>query len=1004
MTLGAAPPSRRSSSMNRLLPILRLLCLGFLALMSALTVAAAATASAPPLDDPTHFLSQYKIDLWQTEQGLPLNTVQALLQTRDGKLWVGTAGGLARFDGTRFKTFSGAEAPFMASEPVFGLMQDHDGALWIGHSKGAAVYRDGRFETVVTTEMTAGRRVWAFAQAADGTVWIATENGLLHWSKGETKRYQEADGLPTNRLRALAFDRKGVLWIATANGLVSFVDGHFKVLNPGNGFPHLQVRSVLADPKGGVWAATAGGGLARVDGDEIKVYGLADGLPTDQLTALTLDARGDLWIGTWGSGVIRMRRDGDGLHFDSVSSAEGLAGSQIWSLQVDREGSVWVGTWVGGLNRLRNRAFVLIGTPEGLSHDNVRSVLAGRSNVMWVATAGGGLNRIADGRITTLGRKEGLPTEEISSLHEDADGTLWIGTYTAGVVSLNQGRIETFGVAEGLPGNEVRAIYRDSKGVLWVGTRAGLARFEGPGFVAVTAAGLPQEGISAILEDHKGTLWFGTTGQGLVQLRGGVFRTLSTKDGLVSNWIMALYEDKASTLWIGTNGEGMNRLGTDGKITGIRTRDGLWDGLSQTILEDGQGYLWMSCNRGFYRVARADLDAFAQGRLAQVSSAGFGPGDALRSTTFAGGLQAAGAIDAAGRLWLPSSNGLVIADPRHLPGLGTPPGVQIEDVVVDGASQATDEPVVLQPGTAALAVRYAATTLLLADRMRFRYRMKGLTRDWVDAGSSREVNFPALPHGRYQFEVEASTDGIRWQPGAPLAITVKPRFFQTIWFYCLAVIAFASLIAAGERWRTRSLLTRQRDMERLVAQRTDELREANQHLSRLSFSDALTGLANRRRFNEALQDEWRRAHRQRRPLSLVIADIDAFKRYNDLLGHLEGDRCLVEVASVFANAVRRAGDLAARYGGEEFVVLLPNVDHAHALGVAEDIRAACEALAIPHPESPASAVVTLSLGVACCVPGDGVAIESLISSADAALYRAKEEGRNRISGDGLPRR
>ncbi|MDY0745667.1 two-component regulator propeller domain-containing protein [Paucibacter sp. R3-3] len=989
--------------MNRLLLILRWLSLGFLALMSALAVVPARAADAPPLDDPTHFLSQYKIDLWQTEQGLPLNTVQTLLQTRDGKLWVGTAGGLARFDGVRFKTFSGTEAPFMASEPVFGLMQDRDGALWIGHSKGAAVYRDGRFETVITSEMTASRRVWAFAQAADGAIWMATEHGLLRWTKDATKLYQQADGLPTDRLRALAFDRKGVLWIATTNGLVSFADGHFKVLNPANGFPHLQVRSVLADPKGGVWAATAGGGLAHVDGDEIKVYGLAEGLPTDQLTALTLDARGDLWIGTWGSGVLRMRQDGDGVHFSSVSSPEGLAGSQIWSLQVDREGSVWVGTWVGGLNRLRNRAFVLIGSAEGLVHDNVRSVLVGRSNVMWVGTAGGGLNRIADGHITPLGRKEGLPTDEISSLHEDADGTLWIGTYTSGVVSLKpgqQGQIETFGVAEGLPGNEVRSVYRDSKGVLWVGTRSGLARFEGSGFVPVTAPGLPQEGISAILEDRSGTLWFGTTGQGLVQLRDGVFKTLTSKDGLVSNWIMALYEDKDSTLWIGTNGEGMNRLGKDGKIASIRTRDGLWDGLSQTILEDRQGYLWMTCNRGFYRVARADLDAFAQGRLEQVHSAGFGPGDALRSTTFAGGLQSAGAVDAAGRLWLPSSNGLVIVDPRHLPGLGTPPGVRIEDIVVDGASQAADAPVVLEPGTTALTIRYAATTLLLADRMRFHYRMKGPTRDWVDAGSSREVNFPELPHGRYQFEVEASTDGIRWQPAAPLSITVKPRFFQTIWFYCLAVIAFASLIAAGERWRTRRLLARQRDMERLVAQRTDELREANQHLSRLSFSDALTGLANRRRFNEALHDEWRRAHRQRKPLALVMADIDAFKRYNDLLGHLEGDRCLVEVAAVFAHAVRRAGDLAARYGGEEFVVLLPNVDYADALGVAEDLRAACEALAIPHPESPAGAVVTLSLGVACCVPGDGVAIESLISAADAALYRAKKEGRNRTVGDG----
>jgi diguanylate cyclase (GGDEF)-like protein len=962
---------------------------------------AAPSVSAPALDDPTFALSQYKIDLWQTEQGLPLNTVQALLQTRDGSLWVGTAGGLARFDGVHFTTFSTAEAPLMASEPVFGFMEDRDGALWIGHSKGAAVYRNGKFEQTISSALSGGRRVWAFVQAADGAVWAATENGLLRRdAKGETKLYQTADGLPTNRLRALAFDRDGVLWIATTGGgLVSFANGHFEVLNPDTGFPHLQVRSVLADPKGGVWAATAGGGLVHVEHGVIKVYGVADGLPTNHLTALAFDARGDLWIGSWGEGVIRMRRDADGAaHFSSISGTQGLAGGQIWSLRVDREGSVWVGTWVGGLNRLRNRAFVLIGTAEGLSHDNVRAVLQGRSNVTWVATSGGGLNRIADGQIATLGKKDGLPTDEISGLYEDHDGTLWIGTYTAGVVRMSQGHIETFGVAEGLPGVEVRAIFRDSKGVLWVGTRSGLARFEGKGFVPVVAPGLPQEGIAAILEDRSGTLWFGTTGQGLARLRDGVFKTLTTKDGLVSNWVIALYEDAASTLWIGTNGEGMNRLGKDGQLTGIRTRDGLWDGLSQTIIEDRQGYLWMSCNRGFYRVARTELDAFAQGRVQKVSSVGFGPGDALRGTTFAGGLQPASAIDSAGRLWLPSSNGLVIVDPKHLPGLGQPPGVRIEELVIDGASQPAGADAVLEAGAASLTLRYTATTLLYADRVRFHYRMEGLTRDWVDAGSSREITFPALPHGRYQFRLEATTDGMHWSAAAPLKIKVRPHFYQTLWFYALAALAFLGLMVAGVRWRTRSLLVHQQEMERLVAQRTEELREANEHLSKLSFSDALTGLANRRRFDEALHDEWRRAHRQRTPLALVIADIDAFKRYNDLLGHLEGDRCLTAVASVFAQAVHRAGDLAARYGGEEFVVLLPNVDHAAALRVAEEIRAACEALAIAHPESPAGSVVTLSLGVASCMPADGLLVESLVSAADAALYRAKQEGRNRVVG------
>lgn len=938
-------------------------------------------------------ITQYKIDGWQTEQGLPLNTVQSLLQTRDGYLWVGTAGGLARFDGVRFTTYDYAQVPSALSQPIFGLMEDAQQNLWVGHSTGAAIYQNGKFQVAISHKVTAGRRVWAFAQASDGVVWAATENGLVRWERGITKVYQQADGLPTNRLRSLAFDRQGTLWIGTTGGgLVSFAADRFKVFNPANGFPHLEVRSVLADPEGGVWAATAGGGLAHVDHGKIKTYTTADGLPTDQLATLASDQFGTLWIGTWGGGVSRM----SGGRFTSISSAGGLAGNQVWSIHVDREGSVWIGTWTGGLNRLRNRTFVALGTAEGLSNDNVRSVLHARNGVTWVSTAGGGLNRIEGNRITTIGKKEGLPTDEIATIHEDRDGSLWIGTYTAGVARLRHGRIETYGVAQGLPNAEIRALFQDRNGTLWVGTRAGLARFTGKGFTPVRENGAPLEGVLAILEDRSGTLWFGTTGQGLVRYRDGHFVALTTADGLVSNWIMALYEDDSSNLWIGTNGQGMNRL-RDGKLAAIRPADGLWDGISQTILEDRQGYLWMTCNRGFYRVSRADLDAFAQGHVKRISSTGFGPGDALRSTTFAGGHQGAGAIDTEGHLWLPSQKGLVIIDPANLPGSGPPPAVRLESVAVEGISAPVDAELVLPPGSVPISIGYTAMTLINAERARFRYQMEGITRGWVDAGRSREVSFPTLPHGTYRFRVAASIDGTHWsETEAALVITVKPYFYQMAWFIVSASFVTLAGIAILLHWRTNNLRARNAEMERLVLNRTEELRLANEQLSRLSFEDALTGLANRRCFDETLDKEWRRAKRLQTPLAVVMADIDDFKLYNDSMGHPAGDRCLAAVADVLRQSVGRAGDLAARYGGEEFVILVPAADHATAMTVAQGLRADCEALAIAHPASTVGPVITLSLGVASCIPSDETSALSLVSQADAALYRAKQEGRNRV--------
>jgi len=268
------------------------------------------------------------------------------------------------------------------------------------------------------------------------------------------------------------------------------------------------------------------------------------------------------------------------------------------------------------------------------------------------------------------------------------------------------------------------------------------------------------------------------------------------------------------------------------------------------------------------------------------------------------------------------------------------------------------------------------------------------------AGLLRALPFPALALGLTQLDSlfhPRAADGPRWREAeTPLPVTVRPRFHETGWFHFLVALAAIGVFAGGVALRMRQLRRRQIEMERLVAQRTEELRQANEHLKQLSFLDALTGLPNRRRFNEAADEEWRRARRTGSPLGLVLADVDAFKRYNDQMGHLKGDECLATVGAVLGASIGRAGDLAARYGGEEFVVLLPGADRDATMRVAEHIRAGIESLAMPHPASPAGPVVTLSLGVAACVPGEENSLAGLIAQADDALYAAKREGRNRV--------
>ena len=938
-------------------------------------------------------LTQAQVDTWQTENGLPQNTVTSIVRTRDGHLWFGTYDGLVRFDGARFTVFDGRTTPLLGTGSTFALMEDRRGTLWIGRSENVVQYEKGAFRKVLGDELGQGT-VWSLCEAPDGTVWGGAGKGLVRWKDGKATLLTKKDGLPAVRLRSVCLDKDGTLWIGTSGaGLVALRDGRVTTWSTETGFPSDQIITVLPDPAGGIWVATAGAGLVRVAGDSRRVYGKADGLPTDQLTALALDAAGSLWIGTWGNGTCRLREGA----FSCLGSPP-LSNDKIWSILPDGEGFVWVGTWVGGLNRLRDRSFPTFGVPEGLSNDNVRAVLHGRDGSVWLATAGGGLNRLREGRIEVLRKADGLPSDEVSSLCEDRSGALWVGTYTSGLARIRAGRIELFGKADGLPpGLDVRVIHEDRHGAIWVATTSGVfeAR-DGQRFEPLRIPdGVSLNAVVCLLEDRNGALWFGTSGDGLVRYDATGFHVLTTRDGLVSDRIAALHEDDEGNLWIGSAWSGINRL-KDGVLTAIRPEAGLAEGRAQVLLEDRSGGIWLTGNKGFQRLLKKELIAVSTGRSATVHPLAFGLADGLRSASFASGQQPAGSIGPDGRIWLPSYRGVVVVDPARIPPPPPPPGVRLEELLVDGTPRAARDGLEVGPGQMMIEIRYAATTLQPPELIQFRFRLDGFDQDWIDVETRRSAFYTGLPPGHYRFRVASRIgDGPWGEEARVLSLRVLPAFHETAWFRVLALVLGVSGVVVAIRRRTIQLRHRQAELEMLVAERTEELRQVNERLSELSFSDALSGIANRRRFDEVLGTEWKRGIRFGHPLSLVMADIDFFKRYNDALGHQAGDRCIVAVAGVLQMIARRAGDFVARYGGEEFVLLLPATGEADAAIVAEAARKEIEALRIPHPEG-ATSFVTASFGVATFVPDAAADPAWLVSTADAALYRAKSAGRNRV--------
>jgi diguanylate cyclase (GGDEF)-like protein len=443
----------------------------------------------------------------------------------------------------------------------------------------------------------------------------------------------------------------------------------------------------------------------------------------------------------------------------------------------------------------------------------------------------------------------------------------------------------------------------------------------------------------------------------------------------------------------------------DGRWTTYTKQTGLFSNDAFQILEDGRDNFWISGTRGIYRVSRRQLNDVADGRAATVTSVAYGTRDGMASAECNGGYQPAGIKARDGRLWFPTHNGVVAIDPNAAVYNTQPPVAAIDEVIVEGRPVNIDGGIWIAPGQSDIEIRYTAPSSVKADRIQFRYMLEGLNDRWIDAGTNRAIRYAHLGPGRYVFKLFAfNSDGVWSRVPFSVPVYVTPFFYQTGFFVGFCVFVAIAAAAGGYQLRVRRLKAHEQRLGRLVAERTSELDEltkqlhvANSLLAELATVDSLTELANRRRFDSFLTQEWQRALRARTPLSLLLLDVDLFKHFNDTHGHQRGDECLRQIAAVLRNTVRRATDLAARFGGEEFAVVLPDTPAGGAEAVAESVRRALARLAIPHPGSAVSDVVTVSIGIATRDPDQAQTPADLVAACDAALYRAKAAGRNRVS-------
>ena len=753
---------------------------------ASLSVAALLAVSAYALD-PRKSLTQYSRTTWGQQDGLPQDTIRAITQTTDGYLWLGTDEGLARFDGYDFHRYDKASGDLPANS-ITALAAANDGTLWIGTSNGLTSYAPKakpRFRTFTTRDGLPDDAISQLYEDHEGTLWIVAGIYLSRYQNGRFTNFAPGKDMPITTARIIREDRAHDLWVAGFTAVVKLKGSQFETVIDARGLGGNIITSMLFDGRGNVWLGGNLGIMVRSPEGTFRRYTDRDGLPDTFIRALWEDHDGNIWAGT-NSGIARL----DGSRFVTPNAADANDVDPVRCLFEDHEGDMWVGT-NGGLTRYRDAAFTAYGKTEGMPSDEPNAIYQDRAGTIWVGFHEGGLLRFGPGPQRRYTTRDGLPNNEIFSIREASNGDLLIGA-RGGMVRMHNGRFTTFVPHDPLDRLNVFDVLEDAGGRIWLATPGGLTELTPDGSRTVfTAEPLLVNAVVTLCSDRDGSVWAGTYGRGLWRVNGKTTRQFTSGDGLSSDQIRSLYQDSDGTLWIATYGGGLDAY-RDGKFQAFTAKDGLLSDNVARISDDGES-LWLSTTRGICRIDKRQLSDFAAHRRTRLEPVNYGMEDGLRSAQCSPSYPVGGGgtrtID--GRLWFTTMRGLAVFTPGTHQQTALAPVIHVADFEANGHALDLSQPARLGPASERIQIRYAAIHLNAPERVQYSYRLEGIDKDWVSAGSRRLINYNSLGHGNYTFTVRAEIPG-GVASEQSYSFIVVPWFYETTWFR----IAFAGLLLA----------------------------------------------------------------------------------------------------------------------------------------------------------------------------------------------------------------
>lgn len=760
-------------------------------------------------------LSEYTHRLWQAKDGLADQSVQAFAQTPDGSLWIGTKGGLLRFDGDRFQGEDESGTPASLQRGVNCLLAAQDGSLWIG-TEGAGLfhYKNGYFTQTPTESSSVGvpRVVRSLLEEENGRIWVGSDQGLFLVSQNHLIHLDGTDKVPSIFVRAIASDGHGNVWVGGTK-LLRFYNGHFMREYALSQSSSLNlVTSLSVNPNGDLWVGMLSG-LYRWSSVLQSIEPASEIRAEISLLRQTSDGR--LWIGTVGQGLY-VKQDKHLVHV----VPDILPSETLNAAMQDREGNLWLGTRAG-LLRLSKTPVRIIDAPGGADAE-FETITADTDGTIWVA-AQTHLFHVQQGRALPW-NFPGLLGLRVRTLFRDRQAKLWIGTDGSGLVCLDGRKRRHFISGHGLINDFVRSIVQSHDGSMWIGTDGGLTHITEEGSQNYSVSdGLSYFSVTSLFEDRSGDLWAGTS-RGLTRIVQGHVRSNLVTQALQQEQIWSIAQDKSGDLWFGTS---RGLYGWNGKsLIHLTSKNGLATDIVYSIVLDADGNAWLSGPTSVSRVSVQQLDLYARGGVDSVRLNEYLGAFDLNSAELYSGMQPSGTIAPDGSVWFPSNRGAINVNaglPVHTGKLQ----IVIDQLSANGRRLPVGPEVILSPNEDRLDISYMAIRLRSQQGLRYRYRMEGLE-SWTDAGVRRTVNYARLPSGKFKFRVQAySVDDPIQVVETSITIVRRPHFYATPWFLFLSVVGAACLVLLLYRLRMRQVKLRFRaiteERERLAREMHDTL-------------------------------------------------------------------------------------------------------------------------------------------------------------------------------------